>query len=48
MASLPTPAVPNWCSTRSGEQTSSTTAVSPVAKPSSNIRRIASNAADRL
>ena len=38
IASAPRPAVPNWCSTRSGEQISSTIASLPVANPSSKIR----------
>jgi len=48
IASAPRPAVPNWWSRRSGEQSSSATEPSPVAKPSSNIRCITAYAAERV
>ena len=47
-ASAPRPAVPNWWSSKSGEQSSSATEPSPVAKPSSNIRCITAYAVERV
>ena len=47
-ASAPWPAVPNWWSRRSGEQSSSATEPSPAAKPSSNIRCITAYAVERV
>jgi hypothetical protein len=46
IAAAPVPAMPNWCSTRSGAHSSSTTAVSPAENPSANIRRSTVNASE--
>jgi hypothetical protein len=46
IASAPVPARPNWWSIRPGAHSSSTTLASPVAKPSSNMRRSTVKASD--